>query len=131
MRSSVAGVREIKRNTGGRGYRHKQAHKKAQSQAKRGGPRRFTDQVRADAENPLNYEIQSVRGKIEHVKKLNPEHGFQLEYLADRYLPKTGTGGAKPRSDEIAPCYNNSTRQRRCRTLDNFLMTTNNKTTCS
>lgn len=71
----------------------------------------------ANTENPLNHEIQSVRGKIEHVKRLNLEHGFQLTYLADRYLPETGTRGAKPRSDEIAPCYNNSLRQRKCRAL--------------
>jgi IS30 family transposase len=36
--------REIKRNTGRRGYRPKQAHEKAQAQARRPGPRRFTDE---------------------------------------------------------------------------------------
>ena len=45
--------REIKRNTGLRGYRPKQAHEMAQAQAKRMGPRRFTDEVRADAEARL------------------------------------------------------------------------------
>lgn len=45
--------REIARNTGRRGYRPKQAHKKAQAQAKRAGPRRFTAEVRADAEARL------------------------------------------------------------------------------
>ncbi len=45
--------REIKRNTGLRGYRPKQAHEMAQAQAKRPGPRRFTDEVRADAEARL------------------------------------------------------------------------------
>ena len=45
--------REIGRNTGLRGYRPKQAHEKAQAQAKRAGPRRFTDEVRADAEARL------------------------------------------------------------------------------
>lgn len=40
--------REIARNTGLRGYRPKQAHEKAQAQAKRAGPRRFTDEVRRD-----------------------------------------------------------------------------------
>ena len=34
--------REITRNRGRRGYRPKQAHEKAQAQAKRAGPRRFT-----------------------------------------------------------------------------------------
>ena len=45
--------REIKRNTGLRGYRPKQAHENAQAQAKRPGPRRFTQQVRVDAERQL------------------------------------------------------------------------------
>jgi len=45
--------RELARNTGGRGYRPKQAHEKAQDHAKRPGPRRFTDQVKADAETRL------------------------------------------------------------------------------
>ena len=45
--------REIARNKGRRGYRPKQAHKKAQAQAKRAGPRRFTAEVRADAETRL------------------------------------------------------------------------------
>jgi len=42
--------REIARNTGLKGYRPKQAHEKAQVQAKRAGPRRFTEEVRAEAE---------------------------------------------------------------------------------
>lgn len=45
--------REIGRNTGLRGYRSKQAHEKAQAQAKRGGPRRFTDGVRREAETRI------------------------------------------------------------------------------
>ena len=45
--------REIARNTGRRGYRPKQAHEKARAQAKRVGPRRFTVEVRADAEARL------------------------------------------------------------------------------
>ena len=45
--------REIERNTGLKGYRPKQAHEKAQAQAKREGPRRFTAEVRADAEARL------------------------------------------------------------------------------
>lgn len=45
--------REIGRNIGRRGYRPKQAHAKAQAQAKRTGPRRFTAEVRADAEARL------------------------------------------------------------------------------
>ncbi|MDT8286938.1 MAG: IS30 family transposase [Elusimicrobiales bacterium] len=45
--------RELKRNTGLKGYRPKQAQEKAQGRAKRPGPRRFTEQVRADAERQL------------------------------------------------------------------------------
>lgn len=45
--------REIARNTGQRGYRPKQAHERAQAHAKRPGPRRFTDEVQADAEARL------------------------------------------------------------------------------
>ena len=45
--------RELARNTGGRGYRPKQAHEKAWNRARRPGPRRFTDQVKADAEARL------------------------------------------------------------------------------
>ena len=61
--------REIARNTGLRGYRPKQAHEKAQAQAKRPGPRRFTDEVRADAEARLKEgwtpEIIGGRARLE------------------------------------------------------------------
>ena len=57
--------REIKRNTGLRGYRPKQAQEKAQAQAKRPGPRRFTEQVRADAETQLKagWAPESICGR--------------------------------------------------------------------
>ena len=42
--------REVTRNTGGCGYRHKQANEKAQERTRRSGPRRFTDEVRADVD---------------------------------------------------------------------------------
>jgi IS30 family transposase len=45
--------RELRRNTGLKGYRPRQAHEKAQARARRPGPRRFTDQVRADVEARL------------------------------------------------------------------------------
>lgn len=45
--------RELIRNVGDRGYRSKHAHEKALAQAKRPGPRRFTDPVRVDAEARL------------------------------------------------------------------------------
>lgn len=49
--SSVS--RELGRNTGKRGYRPKQANQRAQEQARRAGPRRFTDLVRLDVEARL------------------------------------------------------------------------------
>jgi len=57
--------REIKRNTGRRGYRPKQAHEKAQTQAKRPGSRRFTEKVRADAETQLKagWAPESICGR--------------------------------------------------------------------
>jgi IS30 family transposase len=61
--------REFSRNKGNRGYRPKQAHKKAQAQAKRPGPRRFTAAVRADAEARLKEgwtpEIIGQRARLE------------------------------------------------------------------
>jgi len=42
--------RELARNTGGCGYRPEQAHRMAQARARRPGPRRFTEEVKADAE---------------------------------------------------------------------------------
>jgi len=61
--------REIERNTGKRGYRPKQAHKKAQWRAKRRGTRRFTDEVRQDAERRLRKgwtpEMISGRAQLE------------------------------------------------------------------
>ncbi len=61
--------REVLRNTGGRSYRPKQAHEKAQARAMRPGPRRFTDEVRADAESRLREgwtpEIISERARLD------------------------------------------------------------------
>ena len=61
--------REIARNTGRRGYRPKQAHEKAQAQARRSGPRRFTETVRVDAEARIKEgwtpEIIGERARLE------------------------------------------------------------------
>lgn len=61
--------RELARNRGQRGYRPKQAHKKAQAQALRPQPRRFTQSVRGDAEARLKAgwtpEIISQRARLE------------------------------------------------------------------
>lgn len=68
-RSASSISREIKRNTGKRGYRPKQAHKKAQWRARRRGARRFTDEVREDAERRLREgwtpEMICGRAKLE------------------------------------------------------------------
>ena len=52
-RAASSIIREIQRNTGGRGYRPKQAHWMSTEKAKRAGPRRFTEAVRLDAEARL------------------------------------------------------------------------------
>jgi IS30 family transposase len=61
--------RELVRNAGERGYRLKEAYEKARAQAKRPGPRRFTDQVRVDAEARLKEgwtpEIIGQRARLE------------------------------------------------------------------
>jgi transposase, IS30 family len=61
--------RELARNKGKRGYRSKQAQKKAQAQSRRAGPRRFTKAVRAHAEARLKEgwtpEIISQRARLE------------------------------------------------------------------
>jgi len=68
-RATSSICREFVRNLGLRGYRPKQAHEKAQAQAKRPGPRRFTDEVRADAEARLKEgwtpEMISERARLE------------------------------------------------------------------
>jgi transposase, IS30 family len=68
-RAASSVVREIRRNTGGRGYRPKQAHWKAIEKARRTGSRRFTDPVRIDAEARLKEgwtpEIIGQRARLE------------------------------------------------------------------
>ncbi|MDP8232216.1 MAG: IS30 family transposase [Candidatus Zophobacter franzmannii] len=61
--------REVARNTGGNGYQPGQAHTMAQERAKRPGPRRFTEEVKADAESRLQDgwtpDIISGRARLE------------------------------------------------------------------
>jgi len=68
-RSSSSISREISRNTGGKGYRPKQAHAKACKRAKRPGVRRFTEEIRIDVEARLTCEwtpdIICNRAKLE------------------------------------------------------------------
>lgn len=68
-RSASSISREVRRNSGKRGYRPKQAHARAQQRACRAGPRRFTPEVRADAEKRIQEgwtpEIISGRARME------------------------------------------------------------------
>lgn len=61
--------REITRNTGGNGYQPRQAHRMAQERARRPGPRRFTEEVKRDAEERLcegwTPEMISGRARLE------------------------------------------------------------------
>jgi len=52
-RSASTISREITRNTGGNGYQPQQAHRMAQGRARRPGPRRFTEEVKREAEARL------------------------------------------------------------------------------
>ncbi len=53
--------REIRRNTGGKGYRPRQAQELASARARRAGPRRFTGEVRSYAEEKLRHYSQHVK----------------------------------------------------------------------
>ncbi|NQT92813.1 MAG: IS30 family transposase, partial [Lentisphaerae bacterium] len=68
-RSPSAIYREIARNSGGCGYQPGQAHRMAQERARRPGPRRFTEDVKADAEVHLQEgwtpEMISGRARLE------------------------------------------------------------------
>ena len=80
--------REIARNTGKRGYRSKQAHKKAQWRARRRGARRFTEEVREDAERRLRKgwtpEIISGRAKLEGRPSVCKETIYKYIYLDNK-----------------------------------------------
>lgn len=67
-RNKSAIGREIKRNSGERGYRHKQAHSNAQERAKRSGPRRFTPEVIAYVEVRLRrgWTPEAISGRAKH-----------------------------------------------------------------
>ena len=69
LRRSAGSIsRELARNVGKKGYRHKQAHWKAQERAKRPGPRRFTEAVRLDAEKRLleGWTPEIISGRARH-----------------------------------------------------------------
>jgi transposase, IS30 family len=68
-RSASTISREMARNTGGCGYQPRQAHRMAQERARRPGPRRFTEEVKKDAEQRLRDgwtpEMISGRARLE------------------------------------------------------------------
>lgn len=55
-RSAGSVSREVHRNTGGNGYRHHQADELARARASRCVPRRFTEEIRLEAERRLREE---------------------------------------------------------------------------
>lgn len=87
-RSAGSVSREIVRNTGRRGYRPKQAHKKAQWRARRRGARRFTVEVREDAERRLREgwtpEMISGRAKLEGRSSVCKETIYKHIYLESK-----------------------------------------------
>ena len=76
--------RELSRNTGGRGYRPKQAHEQAQRRDLRPGPRRFTYEVRAAVELRLKKvwtpELISGRARLEGGAMVCKESIYQHIY---------------------------------------------------
>jgi IS30 family transposase len=85
--------RELTRNTGGRGYRPKQAHEQAQKRALRPGPRRFTDEVRTAVELRLKkgWTPELISGRVrlegramvckESIQRLDPQTSPQAVVL--------------------------------------------------
>ena len=69
LRTASTISHEVFRNTGGKGYRPKQAQELAEERARRPGPRRFTEEVRRDVEEKLRKgwtpEIICGRAKLE------------------------------------------------------------------
>ena len=63
--------REIGRNSGGCGYQPAQAHGMAQERARRPGPRRFTEGVKADVESRLRegWTPELISGRARHEKR--------------------------------------------------------------
>lgn len=91
--------RELKRNTGKRGYRPKQAQALADERAKRPGPRRFTEAVRQDAEEKLvqgwTPEIICERARLEGCEHVCKETIYKHVYADAKkggilwtYLPR-------------------------------------------
>ena len=52
----------------------------------------------------MDYELQSIRGRIEWVRSVNPIQGAALERYASTRLPRYATPGASPETDEWRAC---------------------------
>ncbi len=67
LRTASTISREVFRNTGGKGYRPKQAQELAEERARRPGPRRFTEEVRRDVEEKLRdgWTPEAICGRAE------------------------------------------------------------------
>jgi len=76
--------RELRRNKGARGYRPQQAHRKAQERSRRPGPRRFTEDVRIDAEEKLRMgwtpEMICGRARLEGREHVSRETIYKHVY---------------------------------------------------
>jgi transposase, IS30 family len=84
QRAASSISREIKRNKGGRGYRAKQAHEKAQARGRREGPRRFTPEVKEDIDRRLRErwtpEMTSQRARLEGRPTVSKETIYKYIY---------------------------------------------------
>jgi len=99
QRAASSISREIKRKKGGRSYRAKQAHEKAQARGRREGPRRFTPEVKEDVDLGLQEgwttEVISQRARLEERKTVCKETIYQYIYAEAKvggalwnYLPR-------------------------------------------
>ena len=84
LRTASTISREVFRNTGGKGYRPKQAQELAEERARRPGPRRFTEEVRRDVEEKLRKgwtpEIICGRAKLEGRAHVCKETVYEYVY---------------------------------------------------
>lgn len=81
-KSSIS--RELSRNTGKKGYRYKQAQRKAESRANREGYRTFTDKMRREIREkiPLGYTPDMIQGRahLEGRPMVSHERIYQFIY---------------------------------------------------
>lgn len=101
---------EVARNSGQRGYRPKQAQERAEARARRPGPRRFTEEVRVDAEEKLRKgwtpEMICGRARLEGRESVCKETIYKHVYGDAKSggtlwecLPRNVSGAALGRTD--------------------------------